>query len=125
MNPGISPVEIHYRDEGAGPPLILLHGGWGYRLNPFNYQLGKIAVGIQSDLSHRSGYRGSTPLVNGFARDFHYYAAVETRSFLDASGIERAFFWGHSDGAVIAAILAFTAPERVGGLVLKLSTITE
>ena len=31
----MSPVEIHYRDEGEGAPLILLHGGWGHSLNPF------------------------------------------------------------------------------------------
>jgi pimeloyl-ACP methyl ester carboxylesterase len=38
---------------------------------------------------------------------------------MDSLGIERASFWGHSDGAVIAAILGFTAPERVNGLVLE------
>jgi hypothetical protein len=34
-------VEIYYRDQGAGPPLALLHGGWGYTLNPFNRQMEK------------------------------------------------------------------------------------
>ena len=67
----------------------------------------------------RSGYGASTPLLNGFTRDFHHHAAAETLSVLDALGIERAFFWGHSDGAVIAAILGFTAPERVDGLILE------
>jgi pimeloyl-ACP methyl ester carboxylesterase len=38
---------------------------------------------------------------------------------MDSVGIERASFWGHSDGAVIAAILGFTAPERVNGLILE------
>jgi pimeloyl-ACP methyl ester carboxylesterase len=67
----------------------------------------------------RSGYGRSTRLVNGLPPDFHYHAAVETLSFLDALGIKRAFLWGHSDGAVIAAIIGFTAPERVHGLILE------
>jgi pimeloyl-ACP methyl ester carboxylesterase len=117
--PGISPVEIHYRDEGDGAPLVLLHGGWGYGLNPFNHQLEKLQNEFRVLCPDRSGYGGSTTLVNGFTPDFHYRAAVETLNFLDALDIERAFFWGHSDGAVIAAILGFKAPERVGGLVLE------
>jgi pimeloyl-ACP methyl ester carboxylesterase len=38
---------------------------------------------------------------------------------MDWLEIERAFLWGHSDGAVIAAIIGFTAPERVRGLILE------
>ena len=38
---------------------------------------------------------------------------------MDSLEIERAFLWGHSDGAVIAAIIGFTAPERVCGLILE------
>jgi pimeloyl-ACP methyl ester carboxylesterase len=38
---------------------------------------------------------------------------------LDSLGIDRAFLWGHSDGAVIAAIIGFRAPGRVRGLILE------
>ena len=117
--PGISPVEIYYRDEGEGVPLVLLHGGWGYGLNPFNRQLEKLRDDFRVICPDRSGYGGSTRLTAGFSTDFHFRAATETLSFLDALGIERAFFWGHSDGAVIAAILGFTAPARVRGLILE------
>ena len=117
--PGVSPVDIHYRDEGEGTPLILLHGGWGYGLNPFNRQLEKLRDEFRVICPDRSGYGSSTRLNNGFSIDFHYRAAAETLNLLDALGIERAFFWGHSDGAVIAAIIGFTAPERVRGLILE------
>lgn len=117
--PGVSPVNIHYRDEGAGVPLVLLHGGWGYSLNPFNRQLEKLRDAYRVICPDRSGYGGSSKLVDGFSTDFHYRAAAETLNLLDALGIERAFFWGHSDGAVIAAIIGFTAPERVRGLILE------
>lgn len=119
LNPGASLVEIHYREEGEGAPLILLHGGWGYSLNPFNRQLENLRDQLRVICPDRSGYGASTPMPAGFNVDFHQHAAAETLSVLDALGIERAFFWGHSDGAVIAAMLGFTAPERVEGLILE------
>ncbi len=119
LNPGVSPVEIYYREEGEGVPLILLHGGWGYGLNPFNRQQEKLRDEFRVICPDRCGYGGSTRLSNGFSTDFHYRAAAETVSFLDALGIEGAFFWGHSDGAVIAAIIGFTTPMRVRGLILE------
>ncbi len=119
LAPGVSPVEIHYREEGEGGPLLLLHGGWGYALNPFNRQLENLRNQFRVICPDRSGYGGSTRLLDGFATDFHYRAAEETLSFLDALKIKRASFWGHSDGAVIAAILGFTAPDRVNALILE------
>jgi len=119
--PGVSPVEIYYRDEGEGLPLVLLHGGWGYSLNPFNRQIEKLRGEFRLMCPDRSGYGRSTHL-GEFAdlpTDFHYRAASETLTLLDSLGIERAFLWGHSDGAVIAAIIGFTAPERVRGLILE------
>lgn len=117
--PGVSPVDIYYRDEGEGVPLVLLHGGWGYGLNPFNRQMEELSDSFRVICPDRSGYGRSMKLVDGFPRDFHYRAAVETLSFLDELEIERAFFWGHSDGAVIAAIIGFNAPERVRCLILE------
>jgi pimeloyl-ACP methyl ester carboxylesterase len=96
----------------------MLHGGWGYSLNPFNRQLEKLRDRFRVLCPDRSGYGRSTRL-SDLPRDFHYRAAVETLNLLDALGIERAFLWGHSDGAVIAAIIGFTAPERVRGLILE------
>lgn len=117
-------MEIYYRDEGkasAGSPLVLLHGGWGYTLNPFNRQIDKLRQGFRVVCPDRRGYGRSTHLgeLDDLPTDFHYRAAAETLSFLDSLGIERAFLWGHSDGAVIAAIMGFTAPERVRGLILE------
>ena len=117
--PGIRPVEIYYRDEGKGAPLIFLHGGWGYEIYPFSRQIEGLSGDYRIIIPDRSGYGRSTQLIEAVPADFHYRAATETLSFLDSLGIERATFWGHSDGAVIAAILGFTAPERVNGLILE------
>jgi pimeloyl-ACP methyl ester carboxylesterase len=84
--PALSPVEIYYRDEGAGPPLVLLHGGWGYTLNPFNRQIEKLRTGVRVICPDRSGYGRSTHLdaFGDLPTDFHYRAAAETLSFLDS-----------------------------------------
>ena len=121
--PNRSPVEIFYRDEGDtdGVPLVLLHGGWGYSLNPFDRQLENLRDDFRVICPDRSGYGGSARLSDGdeLPADFHYLAAIETLSVLDNLGIERASFWGHSDGAVISSILGFTAPARVSRLILE------
>lgn len=119
--PGVNPVEVYYRDEGQGPLLVLLHGGWGNTLYPFTRQIDKLRDSFRVICPDRSGYGGSTHLgeFNNLSADFHYRAAAETLALLDSLGIERAAFWGHSDGAVIAAIIGFTAPERARGLVFE------
>src|SRR5258705_786278 len=116
---GISPVSIYYRDEGEGTPLLFLHGGWGYEMYPFNRQIEAFGKDQRIIIPDRSGYGRSTQIIDDLSSDFHYLAASETLSFLDALGIERAVLWGHSDGAVIAAIIGFTAPQRVSGLILE------
>src|ERR1700730_13539010 len=100
---GISPVQIYYRDEGEGEPLLFLHGGWGYEMYPFAPQTDTLCDDHRVIIPDRSGYGRSTRLAGDVQSDFHYRAATETLSFKNSLGIERAFFWGHSDGAVIAA----------------------
>jgi len=51
--------------------------------------------------------------------DFHHRAAVETALLLDALDIESPVVWGHSDGAVIAALLALLDRRPVRGLILE------
>ena len=66
----------------------------------------------------RSGYGRSSSL-DAFPPDFHYCAVIETLAVLDMLGIERAVWWGHSDGAVIAAMAAIQAPLRVEAVILE------
>jgi pimeloyl-ACP methyl ester carboxylesterase len=51
--------------------------------------------------------------------DFHRRAAVETFRVLDALDIKRPILWGHSDGAVIAAMMGLSAPDLVSGIILE------
>ena len=110
-------VELHYREFGAGPPLIFLHGGWGYHIYPINKQLHSLKD-YRVLIPDRSGYGLSTKPAE-FGVDFHVRAAEEMFSFMDALGIRDAVLWGHSDGSVIAAYMGLMHPERCRGLVLE------
>src|SRR3989442_13490009 len=90
--PGISPVEIYYRNEGDGPPLLFLHGGWGYEIYPFKRQMDALRNEYSIIIPDRSGYGRSTRLAEGLPSDFQYRAATETFSFLDSLGIDARFF---------------------------------
>jgi 3-oxoadipate enol-lactonase len=114
--PGRTPAEIFVRDAGAGPAVVLLHGGWGYEAYPFD--LATISARRRSLAPDRVGY-GRSGRLAALPPGFHRRMAEETLLVLDALGVARAAFWGHSDGAVISAWIALLAPERARAVVLE------
>ena len=118
LAPDISPVEINYRESGAGHHLVFMHGGWGYEIYPFTRQIDEFENRFRIIIPDRTGYGGSLR-INHVPTDFHARAAVETIRMLDLLQIERPVLWGHSDGAVIAVLLGLSNPELVSGLILE------
>jgi pimeloyl-ACP methyl ester carboxylesterase len=118
LAPGVTPVTIHVRDVGRGEPIVVLHGGWGYGIYPFDRQIAALGAERRFVIPDRTGYGGSMAL-DEQRPDFHRRAAEETIALLDALGIERATLWGHSDGAVIALRLGLMAPDRVDAIVAE------
>jgi pimeloyl-ACP methyl ester carboxylesterase len=118
LAPDVSPVPIHYREFGGGVPLMILHGGWGYDIYPFDRQIAAMAGTNRIVIADRTGYGGSRPLDVQHA-DFHQRAVDETLALMDVLGIDRPWLWGHSDGAVIALWLAIKAPSRVRGVIAE------
>ena len=111
-------IEQHYREAGQGEPLLILHGGWGYAYYPFDAQLAELGGELRFLIPDRTGY-GRSPRLAELPPRFHEAAAIEAEAFLDALGIERCAIWGHSDGAVIAAITALRRPERYRAIILE------
>jgi 3-oxoadipate enol-lactonase len=116
---GVRPVSIHYRDVGSGRPVVFLHGGWGYGAYPIDRQTKALRDRVGFVIPDRSGHGRSARFSGELPLDFHRRAAEETLLVLDALGIERAILWGHSDGAVIAAMIGLRAPERCERLILE------
>src|SRR5437588_11917723 len=115
---GVWPVRIACRECGRGMPIVFLHGGWGYAIYPLDRQTAVLTDTYRIIIPDRSGYGGSTPIAR-LDIDFHRQAAEETRSVIDTLQLDRPVLWGHSDGAVIAILLALSSPDRVRGLILE------
>jgi pimeloyl-ACP methyl ester carboxylesterase len=118
LAPGVSPVRIRYREYGRGAPLLFLHGGWGYEVYPFDRQIAALASHWHIVIPDRSGYGGSSPIAD-LDPGFHLAAAGETLALADTLKLERVAVWGHSDGAVIAALIGLCAPHRVSRLIFE------
>ena len=123
LAPDRSPVRIGYRDSAdhRDPDrtnvLVVLHGGWGAGVYPFDRQI----AGLDRHrviVPDRTGY-GRSGTIDIQPMDFHQRAAEETLAVLDALGLGRVSLWGHSDGAVIAFKIALTAPDRVDRIVAE------
>src|SRR6185436_16540878 len=97
LAPDMSPVRIHYRQSGAGRPIVILHGGWGYDIYPFDRQVDALSPAHRIVIPDRTGYGGSGRLARQ-ETDFHRRAAEETFAVAAALGLERPVLWGHSDG---------------------------
>ncbi len=114
----VDDITLHYTTHGHGEPLLLIHGGWGLGVNGFHYQEKTLTDAYRLIVPDRRGYGRSTH-VYGFDAGFHWQHAANLLKFLDVLQLDRVWVWGHSDGAVIGAIMAITAPERVRALVFE------
>ncbi len=107
--------QIHYRIEGNGEPLILLHAAVSSsdeftRVIPF---LSKYYRAIAMDFL---GNGDSDPAPFQYQMIDHARTVV---SFMDSLGIKKANVLGKNAGANVAAELAINWPERVNKLVLS------
>ena len=107
-------IRHHYIEQGAGFPLILLHGNGedaGYfvhQMEPFSRHFRVIALDTRG---HGRTPRGEAPFsIRQFAEDL--------LAFMDLQGIAKAHILGFSDGGNIAMVFAMAHPERVEKLIL-------
>ena len=113
-------VDIAYLDEGAGEPIVLVHGfastkeinwvnpGWVSTLTRAGYRV--IAL---DDRGHGASQKLYDPA------DYHTgKMAGDVRALMDHLKIARADVMGYSMGARITAFLALAHPERVRSAIL-------
>lgn len=120
LAPDRRPIDVFVRDvhpDAGELPLLILHGGWGYEFYSFAPQIDALAE-RRIVAPDRTGYGRSTRLRTLPPR-FHHAAAAEHADTMTALGIERFAIWGHSDGAVIALIMAQRYPDRVAKVIVE------
>ena len=108
-------LDVHYLQEGIGPPVLLLHG-FPQTSHEWRHQIPALAA---------AGYAVFAPDNRGFGgtdkpdvRISRSLLARDVSDLMDALGLERAAVVGHDWGGIIAAKLAFDRPERVTALAL-------
>jgi pimeloyl-ACP methyl ester carboxylesterase len=109
-------LRLHVEDQGAGAPVMLLHGF------PDTSRLWR----RQIDALTGAGYRAIAPDLRGRGRSDRPAAVSgyalplivqDVTGILDALGVERAHVVGHDWGAAVAWLMASLAPDRVDRLV--------
>jgi pimeloyl-ACP methyl ester carboxylesterase len=104
-----------YLEQGAGTPLVLLHGV-GSAARSWKHQLQGLSDRLRVIAWDAPGYGGSSTLAPDEPRPDDYAAALGI--FLRELGIERLHLVGHSLGCIIAARYAWRHPERIASLTL-------
>lgn len=108
-------VRIHYRDEGSGPPLVLIHANFGSLLSWDGWvdSLKSTQRVLRFDMTGH-GLTGPDP-----SGDYSLERTVRlTERFVDALGLTRFSIGGTSLGGTVAMHYAAAHPERVERLIL-------
>jgi 3-oxoadipate enol-lactonase len=106
-----SGARLRYRDAGAGPALLFIHG-WGFDLEIWGSQAAALSRDHRVLSYDRRGFGRSTGTPS-LARDVD-----DALALLDACQLPRAVLIGASQGARVALRVALRVPERVQGLIL-------
>lgn len=107
-------VATWYDERGAGDPLVLLHGALADATS-FGATEPALRPGFHVFLPERRGH-GHTPDVEGPIT--YELMAADTVAFLETVVGGPAHLLGHSDGAIVALLVALRRPDLVRRLVL-------
>src|ERR1700674_606402 len=111
----IEGMRIHYRDEGTGQPLVLLHG-FGSSLYTWDRWVRQHASTRRLIRLDLPGFGLTGPAPDGDYTAERYVRVVGT--LLDSLGIEHSDIAGNSMGGRTALMFALEHPERVRKLIL-------
>ena len=119
----IDDVRLHYKDQGAGPAVLLIHGSSG-DLGDFDGWMSTLLAQhwrvVRIDLP---GFGLSGPVSNGNYSIDHMQSLID--GLMDELGIERFALVGTSYGGPVAFRYAATRTDRVTGLVIMNSAGVE
>ena len=114
MNIVLGDMELHYDEQGAGEPLLWLHGGMGHGPD-WQFIFGTGPAGYRLIAPDLRGHGRSTGA--GATYSFEQSAA-DMFALLDHLGVSRAKIVGLSGGGITALHMATAAPDRVPAMVV-------
>jgi pimeloyl-ACP methyl ester carboxylesterase len=110
----INNVRIYYETYGAGPPVLVLHGGLG-SIEDMRYQIRALAANHLVVAVDSRGHGRST---DSDAPLSYVLMADDMLKLLDEMSIDRVNLVGWSDGGIIGLDLAMHHPDRIRRLVV-------
>ncbi|NNJ13280.1 alpha/beta hydrolase [Chloroflexales bacterium ZM16-3] len=108
---------IAYHDEGAGPPLLLMHGFTGTARSHLGGLIADLARDHRVIAPDLRGYGASRPPARDFPSDFYQRDATDMAALLDQVAPGPVVALGFSDGAESALLLAASRPDLLRGVV--------
>ncbi|MBT8077314.1 MAG: alpha/beta hydrolase [Gammaproteobacteria bacterium] len=106
---------LHFRDEGAGQPLVLLHG-WGMRSEVFDPQFAALTTRFRVIAPDLRGHGASSP-VNG--SDGMTILAHDVAELIHDLDLTQVILVGWSMGAIVAwKLMQGSASDRIAGIVI-------
>lgn len=105
---------LHYRREGSGFPLVLVHGYFGGSAM-WSDQIAAFAGDYDVIAPDLAGFGESSHMVSPTTIEAHAQSILDLLSDL---GIERFHLLGHSMGGMIVQQMAVPAGERISRLIL-------
>ena len=109
----VNGVRLYFEDHGAGPPVLVLHGGFGF-VETMGSEIRSLARQHRVIAVDSRGHGRST---NGPPPLRYETMADDMIALLDRLGVDRFDVVGWSDGGNVALALAMAQPERVGHVV--------
>lgn len=106
----VNGVSLHYAAVGDGRPVLLVHG------NAEDHDLFDVEIGQLTD----AGYRVYAPDSRGHGKneplgEYHFDDMAEDMfQFIQAMGMDKPAFYGHSDGGIIGFLLEMKHPGTLG-----------
>ena len=111
----VNGVKLHYLQEGSGRPVVLVHGnGEGHAL--FETEIRQLtAAGYEVFAPDSRGHGANEPV-----SEYHYAdMADDIFCLIRELGLEKPYYFGHSDGGIIGLLLELRHPGTLGKMAVS------
>lgn len=105
----VNGIQMYYAVYGAGPPILMIHGGLGYA-EIWSNQVADLSRDHTVIVADSRGHGRSTRTAAPFGYDL---MASDYLALLDHLGIRKVALVGWSDGGIIGLDIAMHHPERL------------
>lgn len=111
----VNEVSLHYVKTGEGRPVVLVHGN-GESHDLFDTQIGQLKdAGYCVYAPDSRGHGANAPLT-----EYHYEdMAEDIYQLIEALGLEKPLFYGHSDGGIIGLLLEIRHPGTLSMMAIS------